>query len=211
MLKNIAKALLDKWIELLTLIVAVIALAFSWQANSIARQQVASNISIVNTWPMERHTYIDQQKIYATCTEKMRIQNRGGAPAAILGYDIFFSVGGDVGTLTPDEQGEGKVRPMVGYGEQGKQIWLLEALVLDENTTVPNDILIPVEAVPFPIEIAAFGTVDIKVTTRWVISPLFHLKRYSEEGYEPLIINYRFSMTSGEIVTAPNIICWYVQ
>ena len=79
---------IDRILSVAGVVIALIALYFSWEANRIAEQQIRAKVIAVSssyTGASERNFVITNGIGHDfTCTHKLRLSNLGGAPASLV-------------------------------------------------------------------------------------------------------------------------------
>ena len=182
------KILKTKWLDLTAVVIALVALFFSWQANMIGQSQITPKIVLIDAKsvgnlpsslysfnghlcmygatkdqpPAPRIVCTVQDNLY--CVHQFRIANLGGANTSIVDFEATISY------LDQKMFIKGNGEPTVSMFEQGKYFWksTISFAPSKENIYVPDfdpvfsEILIPkIDLLQLPAPIGGYSTVDI--------------------------------------------------
>jgi hypothetical protein len=217
--KNKVEGNIKKLLSVASLILSIVALFFSWQANKFSHHDGATQVLILDTsWRDSRYHNIESGK-EATCVHTIRLSNLGGTSTALTNFKANISL--EQSELTVENSFGGKVTrdqltPRIGFF----QIYLFpnETQIDISSPLNSNGIL------EFPYAIEPFSTVDIQVGISFrydfvvsLESPLykepnsFYYDPSKLEGYAPMMVSYTFKMATGEEAKSPSVACWYVN
>lgn len=217
--KDKGKGNITIWISLVTVAASIIALFFSWQANTLASQQATAQIIVVDTaWNGGgyRSTENGQQ---ATCKHMIRLINLGGVPTAITGYKVKISFGQN------ELEFENSFPRIVKPDKLTPQIGNFEVFLLLETSQVdiPN-LLDNKNVLELPHQIEPYGTFDIQTAVNFSYDVRLTLEspRYNEpesfffdpsklESFIPMMLSYFFQTATGQEIKIPAVACWYIK
>jgi hypothetical protein len=162
--KKSAKVNLDfeKLLVIASAIVSLVALYFAWQANLIARQQITSNVVPISSsylWASEKaFNMVSGIGHDFECIQKLRLSNLGGAPASLVKWKANLYYHGESASLT----GEQPYSLDSVHLNSEVRSFLIEFLDPDDKGNQPIE-------EPFPIQIPAYSTVDVRVKARFTM------------------------------------------
>jgi hypothetical protein len=190
----------ETWISILALITGVAALLFSWQANQIAKQQITSEMAIldiVNVPPLI-DVYlaaidVDDRMVssHGSCTQRIRLTNLGGAPASLIGYKAEVSFEDKRNILVSRKstkiQGSELFAPVFNA---------FELVITNDDSTD--------EWTSLPVKIDAYETLDISTNLGFDYS-------FSLDESPVLKIAYIFEFSPKQHLVSPAINCIYLK
>jgi hypothetical protein len=217
------KEIRNKWLEITTLIIAVIALFFSWQANSIAQRQSSDKVLVLDVQPIGSDFYYEENISTGSCEHRIRLANLGGANASIVNLEAIIS--------SPKEKfhlsgtGDATIKSDAAFMN------LTDIFISFYENKVPASVFSPESYNVFntesnryaqlsiPMKIEGHATIDIYSYLKFHqdISVIPHgisfwdfngdpPRELSNEDI-PIEITYLITLSSGEQITSPKSIC----
>jgi hypothetical protein len=220
---------LDRWISVLALVIGIMALFFSWQANKIASKQTTPQVVVLEadrswdytSWSPDSSNPESEED--AVCSHRIRLANLGGAATSIVGYKASISYRDE--ELTIEGFGGAYAHP-----QREESISIIQApqtlLVADETPLeYPGAWLNTEYSLPIPFLIDSYTAVDIASNMRFgfdgtanqIGSPSWNDREsflYNPpllEGFEPILVSYTLQLASGESIETEKIPCWYIK
>lgn len=213
------KSNLDKWLSIITVVMSIIALFFSWQANRLATQQATAQVVALDSiWNGGgyRQTETDQK---ATCKHIFRLTNLGGAPTAITGYKLIISFGQN--EIISESSFASRALPE----ELTPQINSFEIYLFSSDIQIDVPELLDSQGVlelPYPIE--PYDTFDIQTAVNFTYEAVLSLESPSRNDpryfyydpmalkeYTPMLLTYTFKTSTGKEISSPSVACWYIK
>lgn len=217
---------LDRILNLLALIAAVIAVGLSSNANRIALEQVPARVVILGI-AYDGGAYGNfSESSQATCVFNISVANLGQRRDEILGYEAFVYYRDNLVHL---ENLDSRTSYAVTVEDIAPAITNLQSVIVQYDAPTPFVLHMEEKGarywreLPIPLEVGE--TVDIPFTVVLdydeeliqLDSPI-HLDPRSDrqslellQGRFPMNIAFSFRLASGESVTSPNEECWYVR
>lgn len=207
---------LEMLFGLVGVIVSVVALFFSWQANQIASKQITDNVispSASYTWAMYDQEKSQPGHHYFVCDQRIRLSNLGGAGTSVIKYEALLSYK-DAEVKVSGEQ-EYPLTSGMGDIFSG-----FEIMFVDDYKK--NDTGEPL----FPVQIPPYSTVDIWVRASFTIEkvlasgdyfyPPYDFYQFLQPGAEysglyPVEVSYIFTMASGKTASTPKALCIFLK
>lgn len=197
-------------LSIIALITGIVSLLFSCQANQIARQQITSEMAIldvtdpyapkgegqVDVYYSVANIDLEQGIIYGSvsCEWRIRLTNLGGAPTSLIGYKAEVSFGNEKTILESRKSTEIQGSNLFNRGINSFELSITNA----ENQETPiTDVWINM-----PIKIDAFETLDI--TAMLAFNYSFSLNSKDE----PILrIVYIFEFSPKQYLVSPSVNC----
>jgi hypothetical protein len=225
----------EKVVSIVALVVAILAVVFSWQANSIAREanelanrQVSDQIVVLSSLPGSAYFKPGSQNAnLAGCENDIRLANLGGAPTQIVGIrarlyfeEVEYEIE-STGSLAPEALpytenvispilGDFSVYVMASDGYRGP--------LMDERFINTDELL----AIPYQVD--AFTTLDltnriflsVDESAHWTPHTSSNVQTLVDspqliESMSPLEILVAYKLASGNEVLAPRFTCFYLE
>jgi|GEM_PF-5745712 len=217
-----------KWASIIGLIMGIISLYFSFEANRLAGlasdaalRQVTGQIELIY---FEDWVSFNRNQNTLVCTYQARLSNQGGAPETIVDFDVsvtynnqsvkFASDGRNIGDLRDHE-----LRPVTQYTAY---IWK-RALPLN---SAPSQEQLGEYLSEFPLKVDPYSVEDIYASIHLDFDPSSNYNFVSDNyrdpssyGYSPnnlintwpVDLQLHFFTASGRTVIGPNTPCVYIH
>lgn len=209
------------WISLLALLVGIIALILSWQANRISLQAISPNIVVLDTNRGGSGSKPMSGCYRIWCITSVRLVNLGGAPTSIVSYTATYSY------LDSKVTYEGTGWETI-YGvyipSQAQSITsrFIKSSLVSEYANKPIDpgyhmgddyLSFPPYRESLPLKISEYEVVDIAILN-WFTTDLGEgdFSAGNPDGsFFPLEIIYEFELSNGKVIKIPKSTCVYMK
>jgi len=209
---------LERFIGVIGIVLSLIALFFSWQANQIASQQIKDNVfspSSIYEWATyeQEHSSVNSQDF--VCIQRTRLSNLGGANSTIIKYDSTLYFKGKSATVSGEQEYVQNTAQLENF-ISGFRVEFVDGKTLETNSSGGL----------FPVAIPSNSTVDIWTKVKFAINanlesieyfyPPYDYYSFLEQGakyhdFSPMEISFTFTTASGKTVITPKALCIFVK
>ena len=205
---------IDRILSVAGVVIALIALYFSWEANRIAEQQIRAKVIAVSssyTGASERNFVITNGIGHDfTCTHKLRLSNLGGAPASLVKWKATLHYLDNSVSLTGEQPYSLDSVDMNDYIKS----FLIDFVTRDTQNNEQT----------FPIQVPAYSTVEVYVRARFSVwqdvsffYPPYDYYAFLEPGAEytglnPVEVSLSFITSANqEVAESARALCIYMK
>ncbi|MEM4234691.1 MAG: hypothetical protein QXU75_06055 [Candidatus Methanomethylicaceae archaeon] len=207
----------ERILSITGVIISLVALYFSWEANRIAEQQIKAKVIAVSSsyaGASEREFSITNGLGHDfTCTHKLRLSNLGGASASLIRWTATLFYKGESVRLSGEQPYSLDSKDMNDYIKS-----FLVDFVQPETRSGQNN------EQTFPIQVPAYSTVEVYIRARFSVwrdvsffYPPYDYYAFLEPGQDytglsPVEISVSFITSTGqEVAESPRALCLYMQ
>lgn len=215
MSKQTAESGLDRWIGRLSLVVALAALYFAWQANTIAQEanslvskqiQAQIVVSMISDYGSGKVVFTGDGGT-AECSTKLRLSNLGGATTVLTDYRVFIEFGDK--SLQLQSYGASEAKGSSDGIGRFKQFRV--SLLREDQPIFSYDVVNQDYQLKMPAPFDPFSIKDIYSRMGFSFDGKPEFTREATEGFTPLTAIFTLTMSSGQVVTSPRLTCRHIK